>query len=186
VLAGAQSAFPVLAFEQVHPAFGHRIRRDAIVGLGSAEGLTVWDLYGGTGDTARALAELGARVWSVDADRRAVGWGKAAVEETPVGRHIRWVAGLVEEVVGRLPRPDVVVANPPRTGMARAVSNAIDSWAVGTTGTTGGRLAYISCDPATLARDLARMPHLGLRSVIAYDLFPQTSHVEVLAVMEAT
>ena len=80
------------------------------------------------------------------------------------------------------PEPDLVVTNPPRTGMAKAVSAAVDRWA---RGRPGARVAYVSCDPATLARDVKRMPHVGLRSVVAYDLFPQTCHVETLAVLEA-
>jgi tRNA/tmRNA/rRNA uracil-C5-methylase (TrmA/RlmC/RlmD family) len=44
---------------------------------------------------------------------------------------------------------------------------------------------YVSCDPATLARDLARMPSLAVAQVRAYDLFPQTSHVETVVVLEA-
>ena len=47
------------------------------------------------------------------------------------------------------------------------------------------RLVYVSCDPATLARDLKRMPALRIARVTAYDLFPQTAHVETLAVLEA-
>jgi tRNA/tmRNA/rRNA uracil-C5-methylase (TrmA/RlmC/RlmD family) len=47
------------------------------------------------------------------------------------------------------------------------------------------RVAYVSCDPATLARDLFRMPSLRLLRLTSYDLFPQTSHVETVAYLEA-
>jgi 23S rRNA (uracil1939-C5)-methyltransferase len=179
VVAGPDSGYPALAFEQVHPGFGDRIRADAVESLGIVDGRTVWDLFGGVGETARALADLGATVWSVDADRRAVAWGEAHEQERGA---VNRVAGLVERVLSRLPEPDAVVANPPRAGMAKSVSAALDRWAAGR---SGARVAYVSCDPATLARDLKRMPHLELRSVTAYDLFPQTSHVETLAVLEA-
>ena len=46
------------------------------------------------------------------------------------------------------------------------------------------RIVYISCDPATLARDLTRLPDFRLRSVVAFDLFPQTAHVETVAVLD--
>jgi 23S rRNA (uracil1939-C5)-methyltransferase len=109
-----------------------------------------------------------------------VEWGKA--EGGSAGDEVHWHAGLVEETVESLPQPDLIVTNPPRAGMARTVSTVIDRWAANR---PGGRLAYVSCDPATLARDLKRMPHLRMRSVTAYDLFPQTCHVETLAVLEA-
>jgi 23S rRNA (uracil1939-C5)-methyltransferase len=46
------------------------------------------------------------------------------------------------------------------------------------------RIVYISCDPATLARDVARMPGFRLASAVAFDLFPQTAHVETVAVLD--
>ena len=178
VVAGPALGYPVLAFEQVHPAFGDQIRNDAIGGLGDVGGKVVWDLYGGVGDTARSLAAAGAEVWTVDADRRAVEWGRAQ----DVDGQIHWVTGLAEDVLPRLPQPDAVVTNPPRTGMAKSVSEALNSR---TSARPGSRVAYISCDPATLARDLGRMPGLTVVSVAAYDLFPQTCHVEMVSVLEA-
>jgi tRNA/tmRNA/rRNA uracil-C5-methylase (TrmA/RlmC/RlmD family) len=178
LVAGSPGAGPGLAFVQVHAAFGERIRADAVGGLGDLDGRTVWDLYGGVGETARALAARGAAVWSVEADRGAVEWARA----NPETGAVCWVADRVEHVLGDLPEPDVVIANPPRAGMDRTVTEALDRWAAGR---PGGRLGYVSCDPATLARDLKRMPSLELRSVVAYDLFPQTSHVETLTVLEA-
>ncbi|MBE0591441.1 MAG: class I SAM-dependent RNA methyltransferase, partial [Gemmatimonadales bacterium] len=65
VVAGPATGFPVLAFEQVHPTMGDRIRGDAVAALGKVEGTVVWDLYGGSGDTSRALAARGADVWLV-------------------------------------------------------------------------------------------------------------------------
>jgi tRNA/tmRNA/rRNA uracil-C5-methylase (TrmA/RlmC/RlmD family) len=88
----------------------------------------------------------------------------------------------VEEVLHRLPPPGVVLLNPPRAGAAAQVTQALERLAR----TSGlGRVAYVSCDPATLARDLRRLPAFRLERVVAYDLFPQTAHVEVLAVLEA-
>jgi len=79
--------------------------------------------------------------------------------------------------VTRLRPPDVVVTNPPRTGMdARAVE--------GLAAAAPARIAYVSCDPATLARDLRRLAGYRLALVRAFDLFPQTAHVETVAVLE--
>ncbi len=131
------------------------------------------------GETAELLAARGARVWTVDADRRAVEWGR---ERNAAHGSVQRIAERVEEVLHRLPEPDVVIVNPPRGGVGKPVATALDRWAAGR---GEARLSYVSCDPATLARDVARMPGLRLTAVTAYDLFPQTSHVETLAVLEA-
>jgi 23S rRNA (uracil1939-C5)-methyltransferase len=181
-VAGAGSAYPVLAFEQVHPAFGARIRDDAVAALGAVAGRSLWDLYAGTGDAARVLADSAASVTAVEVDRSAVVWGSAQPTSVDGGKRITWRRGRVEDEVDVLPDPDAVVANPPRAGLARPVAERLDALAA-----AGrlGRLVYVSCDPATLARDIRRLPHLRLTRVTAYDLFPQTAHVEALALLEA-
>jgi 23S rRNA (uracil1939-C5)-methyltransferase len=177
VVAGPETGFPALAFEQSNRDLAKTIREDAVAGLGDLGGLVVWDLYGGVGDTARMVAAAGAAAWSVDSDRSAKEWGGRKKVDG-----VHHVTGRVESVLHRLPEPDAVVVNPPRVGITNAVARRLDQWA----GThPGARLGYISCDPATLARDLERMASLSVRRVVAYDLFPQTSHVETLAVLEA-
>jgi 23S rRNA (uracil1939-C5)-methyltransferase len=177
VVAGDRAGFPALAFEQSNPELAHQIRQEAVEALGVVSGSVVWDLYGGVGDTARLLAERGARVFSVDADRSAVRWARQQLASLEA---ITWIAGRVEESLHRLPEPDAVLVNPPRAGLAARVSAALQDWG---SRHPGARLAYISCDPATLARDVARMPAFRLAAIRAYDLFPHTSHVEALAVL---
>ena len=183
VVAGPQRGFPAVAFEQVYPGFGQLIRAEAVAALGDLSDKVAWDLYAGVGDTAELLAAAGGRVWSVDADRQAVEWARAREGRSGAGAPIQRITGRVEEELHRLPTPHAVVANPPRGGLARTVSEALEVWAKTQPGAV---VCYVSCDPATLARDIARMPALSMRSVTAYDLFPQTSHVEALAVLEAT
>jgi 23S rRNA (uracil1939-C5)-methyltransferase len=181
VMHGPSGGFPALAFEQNNPALAEDIRAAAVTALGDVTGKTVWDLFGGVGDSARLLASRGAAVWSIDADESAIEWAGRQAHEG-----ITYLAGRCEETLQRLPVPDAVVVNPPRTGLHRRVATALDKWAADAR--RSGRsamLSYISCDPATLARDLARMPALGIARVTAYDLFPQTSHVETLAVLTA-
>jgi 23S rRNA (uracil1939-C5)-methyltransferase len=82
-----------------------------------------------------------------------------------------------ERVDWRRPRPDAVVVNPPRTGCANAVIDSIAR-------STASRLVYISCDPTTLARDIRRLGDgWRLDSIRAFDLFPQTAHVETVSVL---
>jgi 23S rRNA (uracil1939-C5)-methyltransferase len=183
VVHGPATGFPALAFEQSNPALAGEIRQAAVDALGDVAGKTVWDLYGGVGDAARLLAQRGATVWSVDADAAAVEWARTQ-DTGGVGGGITYIAGRCEETLHRLPAPDVCLVNPPRTGLHQRVAAALDRWA--SDARRSGRptaMSYVSCDPATLARDLSRMSSLDLAGVTAYDLFPQTSHVETLAVL---
>lgn len=176
VVWGVEKGFPATAFDQSSPATMERLRLRAKDCLGDLDGKVAWDLYGGVGDMAEMMAGVGARVWSVERGKSAVDWG-----ERNGSRGVTRLAGLVEETLARLPEPEVVVVNPPRVGLHERVTAWLERWA---RGTTGRRLVYVSCDPATLARDLTRMPSLGTVLLEAYDLFPQTAHVETLMLME--
>lgn len=180
VLAGASAGVPPDTFEQGNPALAAPVRHDAVGALGSVSGCVVWDLYGGIGEAAERLAKQGATVWLVDSDRHAIGW--AASRAARLGSTIHAIHGRAEETLPRLPAPDAVLVNPPRVGLHRRVAHRLEAWGGG----GNGPLVYVSCDPATLARDLQRMPSLELRSVTAYDLFPQTAHVETVAVLEGS
>ena len=168
---GAREAYPAMVFEQVHPVMGDLVRRRAVDLLGDVAGKHIWDLYAGIGETTRLLAERGATVTSVELDRRAVMVAESNGPRAEVARH----AGKVEDLLGRLPSPDAVIVNPPRTGLGELVTDRLSA-------SPPPRLVYISCDPATLARDIARLrPGLGLAEVHGFDLFPQTAHVETVA-----
>lgn len=175
VVAGRETGFPATAFEQVNPQMGARARAWAVDSLGAVGGAVVWDLYGGIGDTAVALAERGAEVVSVDADEAAIAWAR----RRPLPRPVRFLAARAENVVERLPEPAGALVNPPRGGLHRAVTVRLAAPPV-------PRLVYVSCDAATLARDLHRLAATHrLTAVRAFDLFPQTAHVETVAVLEA-
>ena len=175
VLAGPATGYPATAFEQVNPEMGVIARRWAADALGDVSGKVIWDLYGGIGDTAMLLAERGADVVSVDADESAVAWARLR----PAPRAVRWIAGRAEDVVARLPEAAAAVVNPPRAGLHWDVTLRLTAARV-------PRLAYVSCDPATLARDLYRLAATyRIAALRAFDLFPQTAHVETVAVLEA-
>jgi 23S rRNA (uracil1939-C5)-methyltransferase len=170
-MAGAGEAYPATVFEQVHPEMGDRVRAHALEALGAVKGRRVWDLYAGIGETTAALVRAGARVESVEADRRAV------AEAERRGPAARRHAGRVEHVLGDLGAAELVITNPPRTGMDARVAEALERH-------RPARVVYISCDPATLARDLSRLPGYRLAGAVAFDLFPQTAHVETVVVLE--
>ena len=172
VLAGRPSGAPAPVFEQVNPIMGDRVRAFALSRLGPVARANVWDLYAGIGETTAKLVEAGALVESVERDARSVAYAEAA--GPPARRH----AGAAEAIIGRLDPPDLVVTNPPRTGMEAQVAQEIAA-------RRPRRIVYISCDPATLARDITRLGSgFRLSEVRAFDLFPQTAHVESVAVLD--
>ncbi len=174
-VAGPASGVAAAAFEQVHPAVARMARAFALDWLSAGEGDTVWDLYAGLGDSSRALARSGAAVVSVESDPDAVAWAGRHGDD---GASIERRMGRAEREVQSLPDPDLVITNPPRTGMDGEVVDEIARRAP-------RRLAYISCDPATLARDIARLgPSWALTGWRAFDQFPQTGHVETVALLE--
>jgi len=177
VVAGPETGYPATAFEQVNPEMGALARRWGVEQLGDLRGCTVWDLYGGIGDTASLLAGRAAQVVSVDVDEKAIEWARR--RDVANGHSVRFIAAKAEDVLASLPEPHAVVCDPPRDGLHWDVTLRL-------TGQPVPRLAYISRDPATLARDLHRLGvNYRLVAVRAFDLFPQTAHVETVAVLEA-
>lgn len=140
---------------------------------------TVFDLYAGGGLFALSAAVVKrARVVAVEGDRVAA--ADLAFNAAGTEGAIEIVAQSVEQFVGRRrPRPDVVVVDPPRTGLSKeAIQGVI---ALG-----APRLVYVSCDVATGARDTRVLVDAGYRlaSLRAFDLFPNTPHVETVARFE--
>lgn len=145
--------------------------------LEAAPGDRCVDLYAGVGLFAVALAARGAAVVAVEGDQSS--GEDLAMNARPWSGRLRTIHGTVEDAVRRQPdpRPDVVVLDPPRSGVGAAALAALAAWRT-------PRLVYVSCDPPTLARDAGRLIGAGyaLESLEAFDLFPNTPHVESLAV----
>jgi 23S rRNA (uracil1939-C5)-methyltransferase len=131
---------------------------------------TVVDGYAGSGATAVPLARTGARVTAIELDRDAAAACGALLMEPS-----RSVAGRVEDHLGRALPADVVLLNPPRGGVDARVAQILQEAAE-----APRAIIYTSCDPATLARDVARMPRYQIASLQAFDMFPQTAHVETV------
>ena len=131
----------------------------------------------GLGETcqrAALLREIDARRYG--RDHTAVLCGKAARND-PVQTH-REEIPLADRLAARGIRPDVVVVDPPRAGIDAKVAQQLAEAAP-------LRLVYVSCNPATLARDVARLvPAFRLKAARPVDLFPQTPHVETVALLE--
>lgn len=165
-------------FLQVNRRASEAVERSLDEGLGPVDGLRVLDLYAGVGTRAVRWSLRGAEAAACERDAAAVAAGEETAARSGASPELR--TGRVEDLLGELLPADVVVLNPPRTGVSREVARALRE--------RGGaaRLAYVSCDPATLARDLARLRGAWeLKGLEAFDAFPQTAHVETLAWLEA-
>lgn len=173
LLQGDAGGGPAASFSQVDLERGDRIRRFALELVGGLDGRHAWDLYAGRGEASTLLADAGATVESVELDRVAVDAARASDARAAIIRH----QGRVETVAGRLAPPWAVYANPPREGLGPAVVAALRRAAP-------RRIAYVSCDPATFARDLRALgPQYDIESLRAFDLFPQTAHVETVVLL---
>lgn len=137
---------------------------------------TVVDAYAGTGRLARSLAAQGVRVTAIEYDERAVAFTAARLPQ-----HSRSLAGTVESLIVDAMPADVVVLNPPRSGVAPDVAEALSAQRLMSSALR--MLVYVSCDPATLARDVSRMVGWRVESVTCFDMFPQTAHVETVCLL---
>jgi tRNA/tmRNA/rRNA uracil-C5-methylase (TrmA/RlmC/RlmD family) len=139
----------------------------------------VMDLYAGVGLFAVSLAAEGQRqIVAVEGDRPSARDLESNAEAYGSAIHVQHLS--VENFLQRrgLQRPDTIVLDPPRTGISREAMSGI-------LGLKVPRVVYLSCDPATLARDVKRFSEVGYRldHIEAFDLFPNTAHVETLAVL---
>ncbi|GAB3489264.1 class I SAM-dependent RNA methyltransferase [Flexivirga lutea] len=174
-------------FWQVHPGAAATFVGAALDGLEPRTGERALDLYAGVGVFTAFLADAvgpAGRVLGLEGDARAVrdggpnigGLGQATLQRADIGTG-DWMIPVDE----MLDRVDLVVLDPPRSGAGRAVVRDV---------LTRGprRAAYIACDPAALARDLAYAAECGyeLVSLRAFDAFPMTHHVECVALLTKT
>ncbi len=171
------------AFMQTNTAMA-----EVLYGLAcEAAGLTgtevVFDLYCGTGTIGLALAGGAREVWGVEISEESVACAIENAEVNEVG-NTSFFAGNVgqslEELEERAGRPDVVVVDPPRAGLAGKALRR-------TGALQAKRIVYVSCNPTTLASDLAVLrDEYGYRLVTCtpVDMFPHTPHIESVSVLE--
>ena len=169
---GEELELPGGGFLQVNTSGGEALHRYVLQEAGPVKDRQVVDAYCGVGILGRALARAGARVTGIEADPEAVA---AAATGAPAG--FRAVVGRVEDLLEAHLPAFLLILNPPRAGLGSAVPAQLH--------TRGAeRIVYISCDPATLARDLARLTSAySISGVHCFDLFPQTGHVETVTTL---
>jgi len=167
------------AFSQVNPERNEALR-ELVAGLaGQGPCAKAIDLYAGTGNLAGALLGRCEQVTAVDSDPAAMELGRRSIGKDHAAR-VRFVNMKAEDFLAGASdadRPDLVVLDPPRSGARPAVSGIIRL--------APPRVIYVSCDPATLARDLKDLAREGyaLRSITPLDMFPQTAHIETVSLI---
>ena len=172
------------AFLQTNTEMCERLYELAIeeAGLGGDE--IVWDLYSGIGSIALAIAGSAGRVYGIEVVEEAVERAVENAERNGI-HNAEFIQGDVAKAVrplleGGLPRPDVVVLDPPRAGLTpKAVRRVLEL--------EPQRIVYVSCNPTTLAGNAELLTEGGYRleRVRPVDMFPHTHHVECVARFEA-
>ncbi len=161
---------PGASFTQVNPEVAAKLEAFVIDAVMAYAPATVVDGYSGAGDIAVALAGRGVKVVAIELDSEASAW---AASRLPAGS--RAVTARVEDAIRNTLPADVVILNPPRTGVDARVTTVLAK-----ANPAPRAIIYVSCDPATLARDLSRLPEWKISRVTAFDMFPQTAHVETV------
>ncbi len=136
----------------------------------------VIDGYAGAGRLAMALDAAGVQVTAIERDDRACRHAEARL-----GAASRVLSGTVETRLAEALPADVIVLNPPRSGCDAAVCDRLVE--VASSASPPRALVYVSCDPATLARDVKRLQGWRVVSATCFDLFPQTAHVETVCLL---
>ena len=182
-LCGHTFRLSVPSFFQINRAQTEVLYRRAVDFAGLSGHETVVELYCGIGTISLALAERAKQVIGVEIVPQAIEDAKENAKRNGLAHKTRFECGDASDLAARLEqegiRPDVVVVDPPRKGLAADVVDTIARM-------NPDRVVYVSCDPATLARDVARFRPLGYTAVRAetVDLFPRTAHIESVLLLE--
>ena len=169
------------SFYQVNHTQAQRLYRAAIDLAGITKDDTVLDLYCGVGTITLAMASAAGKVIGVEVIPQAVEDARENAARNGIA-NAEFFCGDAGQAALRLEengvRPDVITVDPPRKGLSADAIEAIARM-------NPRRLVYISCDPATLARDVALLKERGfsLQSAQAADLFPRCSHVESIVLL---
>ncbi len=170
------------AFFQTNTEMAERLYEIAVEYAALEGWERVYDLYSGIGTIALTLAQRAGELWGIELVEEAVADAIAGARRNEITK-ASFFAGDVRlalpELLERAGRPDVVVVDPPRAGLSKkVVRRIIDA--------SPKRIVYVSCNPTTLAPNAAELVEAGwtLRRVRPVDMFPQTHHIECVALLE--
>lgn len=169
---------PATAFWQAHRHAAAHYSRLVTSWAAAEPGMTAWDLYGGAGVFAAALADAvgeRGRVISVDTSRSASRAGRAALADLT---QVHFVTDSVRRALAHQRKAAVAVLDPPRTGAGREVIDTLAAAEV-------PRVVHIGCEAASFARDIGLYRKHGyqVQELTVFDAFPLTHHVECVALL---
>lgn len=170
-----------LSFYQVNPIQAEKLYNLGIKKANITKDDIVFDLYCGIGTISLFMSKYAKKVYGIEIVEEAIKVAKENAEINNVD-NVEFIAGDVEKALSsiiydRKIIPDIVMVDPPRRGLDNTSINNILK-------IKSKRLVYISCNPATLVRDLAKLEEVyEVKEIIPVDMFPFTSHVEVVAVL---
>jgi 23S rRNA (uracil1939-C5)-methyltransferase len=181
-IGGLKLVYPAGVFSQSNPHTAQKLY-DRVVELAQLTGKeNILDLYCGVGPISLNLAHGARQVWGIDDNEAGIVTAKQNARRNGVG-NCRFFAGdaaaKIQELRGQLDALDLIVVNPPRKGLQAAALNAVLDL-------SAPKLIYVSCEPNSLARDLAKFVTAGYRiqTVQPFDMFPQTAEVENVALLQ--
>ncbi|KRK60822.1 23S rRNA (uracil-5-)-methyltransferase RumA [Limosilactobacillus antri DSM 16041] len=184
-LLGIDFAISPLSFYQVNPQQTERLYQTAIDSAGLDGSQTVIDAYCGIGTISLAVARHAKQVYGVEIVPAAIEDAKHNAKRNGI-KNAKFVVGKAEDQFAKWQaaglKPDVVIVDPPRKGLAESLIEATGEMAP-------QKVIYVSCNPATLVRDIQRFADVGyhvVKPIQPVDQFPQTTHVESVTVLERT
>ncbi|MDQ6613171.1 MAG: methyltransferase [Gemmatimonadota bacterium] len=175
---GTDAATTAAGFVQVNASLARGMHNHVLARVQAFAPVRVIDAYAGTGALARELARQGVGVTAIEWDESAVAFMQRTLPAGSIAMASS-VEGVIDEVLSGTDAFDVVVVNPPRIGLDARVTTALNAQAERAL----RGIVYVSCDAATLARDLSRLPAWRIQALRCFDMFPQTAHVETVCVL---
>lgn len=161
-------------FLQNHEEMSRKIYHEIVKIVEKARPDVLLDLYCGIGISAILSAPFAKQIYGVEWDETAIEFAKKNAKNLP---HLHFEANDVEKALKKLlaKKPSFAIVNPPRIGLSKEVAEMLAS-------STCQKILYISCHPATLARDLKvlQKADFSIEKASVFDMFPQTGHVETL------
>ncbi len=170
------------AFFQTNTEMAERLYAVAAEYAGLTGGERLFDLYCGIGTIGMSMAERAGEVWGLELVPEAIADAERNAERNGIG-NVRFVAGSartgVRPLLEEAGKPDVILLDPPRPGLSQKIVRRVLEC-------EAKRIVYVSCNPTTLAPNAAQLVEAGytLRRVRPVDMFPQTPHIECVALFE--